>query len=151
MSAGIAEVLGANRNYFLFDSFEGLPAGTRRSGRCLRRCVATRHQIAGLLQQLHRCGRGSCGGNEAFRRDLVLARQGMVQRNDPQFVPPCEIAVLRLDGDWYDSTRVCLENLYPYVAPGGIVIVDDYYIWDGSRARSMNSYQVLRRRIRSRG
>ena len=41
------------------------------------------------------------------------------------------IALLRLDGDWYDSTRVCLDHLVPAVAEGGIVILDDYYAWDG--------------------
>jgi hypothetical protein len=45
---------------------------------------------------------------------------------------PERIAVLRLDGDLYDSTRVCLENLYPLVSPGGWVICDD---WDLSGAR----------------
>lgn len=41
------------------------------------------------------------------------------------------IAVLRLDGDWYDSTILCLEHLWPLVSPGGLVIIDDYYPWDG--------------------
>lgn len=36
------------------------------------------------------------------------------------------IAILRLDGDWYESTKVCLEHLYPLVSPKGIVIIDDY-------------------------
>lgn len=36
------------------------------------------------------------------------------------------IALLRLDGDLYESTMVCLEQLYPKVSPGGIVIIDDY-------------------------
>lgn len=36
------------------------------------------------------------------------------------------IALLRLDGDLYESTRVCLEHLYPLVSPGGYVIVDDF-------------------------
>jgi O-methyltransferase len=37
-----------------------------------------------------------------------------------------DIAILRLDGDWYDSTKVCLENLYPLLVKGGICIIDDY-------------------------
>jgi hypothetical protein len=36
------------------------------------------------------------------------------------------IAVLRLDGDMYESTIDALENLEPLVSPGGYVIVDDY-------------------------
>ena len=65
--------------------------------------------------------------------------RGWFSETIPRFIPPSPIAVLRLDGDWYDSTRVCLENLYPQVAPGGIVIIDDYYNWDGC-ARAVNEF-----------
>jgi O-methyltransferase len=45
------------------------------------------------------------------------------------------IALLRLDADWYDSTMVCLEYLFERVVERGIIILDDYYTWDGcSRA-----------------
>ena len=37
------------------------------------------------------------------------------------------IAVLRLDGDLYESTKICLEYLYPMLSKGGILIIDD---WD---------------------
>jgi O-methyltransferase len=43
------------------------------------------------------------------------------------------IAVLRLDNDWYQSTRFCLENLYDLVAPGGFVLIDDYHTFVGCR------------------
>jgi hypothetical protein len=52
---------------------------------------------------------------------------------------PEPIAVLRLDGDWYESTLTCLESLYPKVTPGGVVIIDDYYVWDGG-ARAVHEY-----------
>ncbi len=37
-----------------------------------------------------------------------------------------KVSILRLDGDWYNSTKVCLENFYPLLVKGGICIVDDY-------------------------
>ena len=40
--------------------------------------------------------------------------------------PGWRIAVLRLDGDLYRSTKVCMDYLYPLVPPGGYVIVDDF-------------------------
>jgi len=43
------------------------------------------------------------------------------------------IAVLRLDGDWYASTQVCLQHLYPLLSRGGILILDDYYYWEGCK------------------
>jgi hypothetical protein len=46
---------------------------------------------------------------------------------------PAQIALLRLDTDWYESTRHELAELYHRVSPGGVVIIDDYGHWQGSR------------------
>lgn len=44
-----------------------------------------------------------------------------------------KIALLRLDGDWYASTKICLEYLFEKVVSGGFVIVDDYGAYEGCR------------------
>ena len=44
-----------------------------------------------------------------------------------------EIAVLHLDGDWYDSVRTCLEHFYDRVSAGGVIQIDDYGWWAGAR------------------
>ena len=46
---------------------------------------------------------------------------------------PQTICFLRLDTDWYDSTKTELEVLYPNLVQGGILVVDDYGSWDGVR------------------
>lgn len=46
---------------------------------------------------------------------------------------PDQIALLRLDTDWYESTKIELEVLYPRLVSGGILIVDDYGHWVGAR------------------
>ncbi|ALG75692.1 hypothetical protein VY88_28810 [Azospirillum thiophilum] len=46
---------------------------------------------------------------------------------------PAGISLLRLDTDWYASTRHELEQLYPLLALGGVLIVDDYGHWRGAR------------------
>ena len=46
---------------------------------------------------------------------------------------PGVISVLRLDTDWYASTRHELIHLYPLLSPGGVLILDDYGTWQGSR------------------
>ncbi len=43
------------------------------------------------------------------------------------------IALLRLDTDWYESTKVEMELLYPDLVSGGVLILDDYYTWQGSK------------------
>ena len=50
-----------------------------------------------------------------------------------------KIAMLRIDCDWYDPVMLVLEQLEPLVSDEGIVIVDDYYAWDGA-ARSVHDY-----------
>ena len=46
---------------------------------------------------------------------------------------PQQISILRLDTDWYTSTKMELDYLFPLVSKNGYVIVDDYYAWKGSR------------------
>lgn len=46
---------------------------------------------------------------------------------------PKEICFLRLDTDWYESTRVELEVLYPRLVKGGVLAIDDYGFWSGSK------------------
>lgn len=44
-----------------------------------------------------------------------------------------KIAILRIDADWYASTKVCLDHLVDLVVPGGFVIIDDYGTYEGCR------------------
>jgi hypothetical protein len=52
---------------------------------------------------------------------------------------PEKISLLRLDTDWYESTRCELEYLFPLLSPGGILIIDDYGHWHGCR-KAVNEY-----------
>jgi O-methyltransferase len=56
--------------------------------------------------------------------------QGDILKNE---VFPSKIAVLRLDTDWYESTKYELEHFYPLVSEGGVIIIDDYGHWKGCR------------------
>jgi hypothetical protein len=57
---------------------------------------------------------------------------GKVEDTLPQAAPE-RIAILRLDTDWYESTRHELEHLYPRLTAGGVLIIDDYGHWAGAR------------------
>lgn len=54
------------------------------------------------------------------------------------------VALAHLDGDWYDSTMVCLERIAPMLSPGGRLVIDDYYSWSGCH-RAVNDYFKGRR------
>ena len=47
--------------------------------------------------------------------------------------PPGPVALAHIDCDWYDSVRVCIERIVPHLAPGGIMIFDDYSSYSGCR------------------
>ena len=58
--------------------------------------------------------------------------KGKVEDSIPNTIPN-KIAVLRLDTDWYESTKHELEHLYPLLVSGGVLIIDDYGHWEGAK------------------
>jgi O-methyltransferase len=63
---------------------------------------------------------------------------GPVEETLPSRAPEA-LALLRLDTDWYESTRHELDHLYPRLADGGVLIIDDYGHWEGAR-RAVDEY-----------
>lgn len=64
--------------------------------------------------------------------------KGKVEETIPRHIPE-SIALLRLDTDWYESTKHELEHLFPRLVRGGVLIIDDYGHWKGSR-RAVDEY-----------
>jgi hypothetical protein len=56
----------------------------------------------------------------------------MVEETIPQHAPE-QISVLRLDTDWYSSTKHELMHLFPRLSKNGVLIIDDYGHWAGAR------------------
>jgi hypothetical protein len=56
---------------------------------------------------------------------------------------PASLSVLRLDTDWYQSTRHELEHLYPRLSPNGVLIIDDYGYWRGARKATEEYFQTV--------
>ena len=134
MIAGIASILGPKRKYYLFDSFEGLPPAQKIDGTAA--IEWQQNKTASTYFDNCRAGRETAteAMNLAKVPDFELV-VGWFDTTVPAYKHGAPIALLRLDGDWYDSTTICLENLFHRVAPAGIVIIDDYHTWDGcSRA-----------------
>lgn len=129
MSAGIAELLGNDRTYWLFDSFEGLPPAQPIDG-----AEAIQWQSDPTSERYF----DNCTAEQSFaQRAMSLTGRSRVQlvkgwfKDSARNAAVQQIALLRLDGDWYESTMTCLEAFYPKVVVGGIVIIDDYHTWDG--------------------
>lgn len=72
--------------------------------------------------------------NIGYPRDYLHYHVGWFQDTLPKDAASIgPIAILRLDGDWYASTKICLSYLYQNVVKGGFVIIDDYGYYDGCR------------------
>ena len=136
MSAGIASIL-PEREFFLFDSFEGLPDAREIDG---ERALAWQRakESPGYFNN---CRAEESIAERALRSTGVKFRliKGWFEKTLPVTEFNGSIAILRLDADWYESTFDCLTNLYPLVAKGGLVIFDDYYTWDGC-SRAVHDY-----------
>lgn len=122
----MAQGEGKGRKVVAFDSFRGLPQPLDKDvdfqGRSAKGCAGLfavgRDKLDALMARVA----PGCAYDvyEGWFKDTLPTYKG-------------EIAVLRLDSDWYESTRECLEAMYGKVASGGVVIVDDYGHWQGCR------------------
>jgi hypothetical protein len=147
MACGLLAVGGVDRDYHFFDSFEGLPPagaldGDRASAwqaepgapRLNNNCAATFDEVGRSLAAA------------ALPNQRYEMHRGWFEDTLPAFRPPRPIAVLRLDGDWYDSTMTCLDNLYDRVMPGGVILLDDYSHWEGC-TRAVHDFLSKRKAI----
>jgi predicted O-methyltransferase YrrM len=117
--------LGARRDLWLFDTFEGLPPPSSANP---DRGIAELYvgQFRGGYDEVH----------SLFEELGISEGTRMVKGLFQETLPTAEIgaiSVLHLDGDWYESVLVCLEQLFDRVSPGGVIQFDDYGHWDGAR------------------
>lgn len=130
MARGIMSLGGANELH-LYDSFEGIPlAGPKDADQ--PGIGAITHDVNAPLCERLRSSGVSAYGMDVVRRNHaawgINLRTTYVAGWFQDTVPKCDltdIAILRLDGDLYESTMVCLEHLYDRVAVGGLIIIDD--------------------------
>jgi hypothetical protein len=128
-----------HRHVHLFDSFEGLPEPDRaHDGEMAVRYAGER--ASGVLRSIGKCvgtledNRHAVGSIAGYPSVLTHFHVGWFQ--DTLRIPPAgvgDIALLRIDGDWYESTKMCLDALFPKVVSGGVVVIDDYGKWSGCR------------------
>ena len=135
----------SDRNLWLYDTFTGMTeptdldveSGTGKSAADLLRntdvgegnnvwCVADRTDVEANIT------------STGYPMDLMTLVEGDVSETLHQTLPS-EVALLRLDTDWYESTKSCMEMLYPKLVPGGVCILDDYGHWAGAR-RAVDEY-----------
>jgi O-methyltransferase len=73
--------------------------------------------------------------------NIHFVRGDVAETLTPNQLPMKSISVLRLDTDWYESTKREMETLYPILSEGGCLIIDDYGHWQGSQ-KAVDEYFV---------
>lgn len=124
------------RDLYLFDTYEGMTAPGSRDRRGDGRSATD------LLASYGKKSRVWAYASledvqEGFRQvpypqEKLHFIKGPVEQTIPDKAPD-RIAVLRLDTDWYESTAHELVHLYDRLMPGGVLLLDDYGWWQGSR------------------
>ena len=148
--AHMASVRPASRHLHMFDSFEGLPEPDAKvDGPAAVQLVAGRATGAlkstGTLVGPIEASRELLEAKIGYPKDLIHYHIGWFQdtlaRDSDTFG---DIALLRLDGDWYESTAVCLKHLYPKVVKYGVVVIDDYGHFEGCR-RAVDEFLAVQK------
>lgn len=143
IGAEVVRQRNSTRTSFLFDTFEGMTEPTSRdvemfSGRSASHLLSReRKRSMGKSSYNTWCIADSDDVRSGFDYLGIPSSQyrlvkGDVMNTVPTEVPDC-LAICRVDTDWYESTRHILENCWDRISPGGVLLLDDYDAWSGSR------------------
>ncbi|TWE07415.1 TylF/MycF/NovP-related O-methyltransferase [Rudaeicoccus suwonensis] len=131
-----------DRDLFLFDTFTQMPPPNKNDIDFMGRSADT--LMAGAKSNSWLWARNSFQATRSnllsvgYPEQRIHLVQGLVEETIPHQAPS-DIAILRLDTDWYSSTKHELEHLFPRVAPYGVIIIDDYGHWLGAK-RAVDEY-----------
>jgi O-methyltransferase len=134
-----AQAGDTERRLWLYDTFDGMPAPSDGDVDYAGRPAADVLVGADALYAETVTARAGLEEVQAalrlidYPQERIHFVQGLVEDTIPAQAPE-QIAILRLDTDWEASTRHELEHLWPRVARGGVLIIDDYGHWAGARA-----------------
>ena len=132
-----------SRTLYLFDTFEGMtePGEFDRaalSGETAHSLLEKSERSANVWAYAPLNDVRANLRKTRYRQDRIHFIKGRVEDTIPSQAPD-RIAILRLDTDWYESTRHELLHLYPRLSTGGILVIDDYGHWQGAR-RAVDEY-----------
>lgn len=138
----LREVGDTERDLYLFDTFEGMTTPSEMDVSFDGQRAADALKRTGSDGAMHcRAGIDDVRANvlsTGYESSRIHFVKGMVEATIPDHAPD-QISILRLDTDWYESTLHEMVCLFPRLAPGGVLIVDDYGHWQGAR-RAVDEY-----------
>lgn len=139
----IAEFLASknitNRKLYMYDTYEGMSAPTendlnlegKSADKMLKSSSKNVSDSVWCYSALDEVKKNM--SLTKFSQDNIVYVQGKVEDTIPNVIPKDKIALLRLDTDWYESTKHELTHLYPMLQSKGVLIIDDFGYWDGAK------------------
>jgi predicted O-methyltransferase YrrM len=121
-----------DRDLYLFDTFEGMGEPTEKDVNLKGLNAMKERQVRKEWSRCPLSAVQTAFAEIPYDSSRIHYVKGMVEDTVPDQAPD-EIALLRLDTDWYESTLHELEHLYPRLVSGGILIIDDYGHWEGAK------------------
>jgi len=121
-----------DRDFYLFDTFEGMSKPTKHDIAVTKEIALStyNHKYDYIIESLDQVKKVVFAtGYDKSRFHFI---KGKVEDTLPKNCPD-KISLLRLDTDWYESTKQELESLFPLLSSGGILIIDDYGVWRGAK------------------
>lgn len=136
----ILEHLGSNKKVWMFDTFEGMTTPTSFDVEAASQSEAKK-QFESSQRETHNdwCYasledvKKNCTDSGLNIEAFEFIKGDVCKTLKVSKKLPKEVCVLRLDTDWYASTKVELEVLYPRLSKSGVIIIDDYGHWEGAR------------------
>jgi O-methyltransferase len=137
-----------SRDLYLYDTFEGMSAPTEidkaHNGQSADELLRAEERGTGIwcyadLEDVQNNLRSI-----KYPADKIHFVRGKVEDTIPGTLPSGDVAILRLDTDWYSSTLHEMVHLYPLLAPEGVLIIDDYGHWEGAR-QAVDEYLAANR------
>ena len=128
-----------DRDFFIYDTFEGMPEPTIEDGEHIKAKYDTfgpGNWVKGPLEMVQKNVAKTNYPNENITFVKGLVEDTLSGHKHEK------IAYMRLDTDFYSSTKVELEELYPYVSEGGVIIIDDYYSKFVGQTKAVNDFFV---------
>lgn len=133
LSRGITD-----RKIYMYDTYEGMSEPTQED------IAITGEQAANILEREDKQAEDSIWCYASFEEVLAnisstgypLHQIEMIKGKVEDTLPtqhPTKIALLRLDTDWYESTKIELEILFPKLSLHGPLIIDDFGHWEGAK------------------
>jgi O-methyltransferase len=126
----------SDRDLYLFDTFAGMTEPTaedvRHSGESASDLLAGARDDAHVWAIASLDDVREAVGGIGYPAERIHFVQGPVEDTLPDHAPD-QVALLRLDTDWYASTKHELVHLWPRLAREGVLILDDYGYWQGAR------------------